>query len=162
MSRFSWAAGDLADVEIRHALRFSGVFMAAVHPVGVLVALVLATGPAQPHKPDCDCTTACMYQSALARYEKADVELNATYKQLMTQLDEEGKKSLRNAQRAWIAFRDAEAETLIDECGVRGGTNSVLIHTSTMQRLTEERTARLKKWLDGLEPEKKPATTQGK
>jgi len=137
--------------------------MATVHPVSVLVALILATGPNTPHKPDCDCSTACMYRFAKADYDKADVELNATYKRLMTQLDDEGKKSLRNAQRAWIAFRDAEAETHIDECGVRGGTNSVLIHTCTLQQLTEERTARLKKWLANLEQEKNgPATTQGK
>src|SRR5215813_2126421 len=44
-------------------------------------------------------------------YRKADAELNAVYKQLMSKLDDEGEKAaLKNAQLAWIKFRDANCD----------------------------------------------------
>ncbi|MCB0712274.1 MAG: DUF1311 domain-containing protein [Ignavibacteriae bacterium] len=42
--------------------------------------------------------------------EAWDYELNATYKELMGSLDSAGQESLRRAQRAWLAYRDAEFE----------------------------------------------------
>lgn len=39
-------------------------------------------------------------------YEKADKELNATYKQLMQKLNANDKKTLRSAQIRWIKQRD--------------------------------------------------------
>lgn len=39
-------------------------------------------------------------------YQKADKELNATYKQLMQKLSTADKKTLRTAQLSWIKNRD--------------------------------------------------------
>lgn len=41
-------------------------------------------------------------------YQKADKELNNTYKQLRTKLNTTQKKTLRTAQIRWIKARDAE------------------------------------------------------
>ncbi|MBZ9678969.1 lysozyme inhibitor LprI family protein [Mesorhizobium sp. ES1-1] len=40
--------------------------------------------------------------------QAADAKLNAAYQQLIGSEDAEGKRLLQTAQRAWIAFRDAE------------------------------------------------------
>lgn len=49
-------------------------------------------------------------------YLEADKDLNDNYKKLVAKLDEEGKKTLRNTQRAWIEQRDAN-------CSRREGNN---------------------------------------
>ena len=55
-------------------------------------------------------TQAAMNAQARAEFEKADAELNKTYEALLTKLpDAEGKEKLKQSQRAWVAFRDAEA-----------------------------------------------------
>ena len=44
-----------------------------------------------------------------AAVEQANKEIDAVYKELMNKLDAEGQKSLREAQRSWIKWRDDEA-----------------------------------------------------
>ncbi len=41
------------------------------------------------------------------RYEAADKELNRVYGEIMKDLTPEGQKKLKEAQRAWLRFRDA-------------------------------------------------------
>jgi uncharacterized protein YecT (DUF1311 family) len=41
------------------------------------------------------------------RYEKADRELNKVYAEIMKDLSPEGQKKLKEAQRAWLRYRDA-------------------------------------------------------
>jgi uncharacterized protein YecT (DUF1311 family) len=43
-------------------------------------------------------------------YKKADAKLNQVYRSLVTSLDQEHQVKLKAAQRAWIAFRDAECD----------------------------------------------------
>ena len=50
---------------------------------------------------------ACLAMSA-ARATDDDAALNAAYRSLMSKLDASGEARLREAQRAWIAFRDKE------------------------------------------------------
>lgn len=82
-----------------------------------------------------------MNEEADASYRKADAALNASYKKLTAKLDAEGVKKLREAQRAWIAFRDAEAEAVSDD--YRGGSMRPMIHSGILERLTRERTVQL-------------------
>ncbi len=49
-------------------------------------------------------------QCSLARYQQADRALNEAYKQVMTHLNAGEKQKLREAQRLWIDFRDANCE----------------------------------------------------
>ena len=48
-------------------------------------------------------------------YKKWDDELNLVYKKIITKLKEEDREELRKAQRAWIAFRDAEIKWIWSE-----------------------------------------------
>jgi len=82
-------------------------------------------------------TQAEMNQDAAQRFAKADAELNVVYKKLMASLDDVAKEKLRAAQRAWVAFRDAEATFEADES--RGGTLEPLLVFTTQADLTEER-----------------------
>lgn len=72
----------------------------------------------------------------------ADRELNKVYKEVLATLDDEGAKLLKASQRAWIAFRDAEAASAADEA--RGGSMAPLLFSGTVGRLTEQRTQMLK------------------
>ena len=84
---------------------------------------------------------------------RADNALNEVYKKLLTSQDAEGAKLLKESQRAWIAFRDAEAKFAADEA--RGGSMAPLLYAGTLARLTEERVKSLKEHLGDAEPEQK-------
>src|SRR5882762_1899922 len=51
------------------------------------------------------------------QYEKADAELNRVYQQLINanENDQRFVDKLKTAQRAWIAFRDAQLEAIYQE-----------------------------------------------
>lgn len=69
----------------------------------------------------------------------ADKRLNDAYQRLMQdeRRDENARKLLRDAQRKWIPFRDAECGFVADE--MRGGTGQPVLLMSCLARLTAER-----------------------
>ncbi|MBC8128528.1 MAG: DUF1311 domain-containing protein [Gloeobacteraceae cyanobacterium ES-bin-144] len=81
-----------------------------------------------------------------ARFEKADANLNKVYGQLLAKLDAEGKAKLKVAQRAWVAFRDAQAE--MDADIMRGGSAAALLQAGSLRTNTERRIADLKQLLN--------------
>lgn len=82
-----------------------------------------------------------MNRQAEADAAAADKKLNAVYQKVMANLDEEGKLLLKISQRAWLAYRDAEAAVVADE--MRGGSAAPLLYAGTLATLTKERTQRL-------------------
>lgn len=83
-------------------------------------------------------TQADMNAQARAEFVQADAELNKTYEALLKKLpDAEGKEKLKQRQRAWLAFRDAEAAFASDQ--VRGGSMAPTIRYATMTELTLQR-----------------------
>jgi len=80
-------------------------------------------------------TQATMNAQARAEFERADSERNKTYEALLTKLsDTESKQKLKESQRAWLAFRDAEAAFAADQ--LRGGSMAPTIRYETMAELT--------------------------
>ncbi|AZO27475.1 lysozyme inhibitor LprI family protein [Mesorhizobium sp. M1B.F.Ca.ET.045.04.1.1] len=74
-------------------------------------------------------------------YEAADAKLNAAYKNLVGDNDEKANKLLQTAQRAWIAFRDAEcAYSAADSAG---GSIHPMEVSQCLTELTNERTKQL-------------------
>ena len=62
-------------------------------------------------------STAALGQSTIPfEIETANWDLNATYQTLMRRLSPADQIQLRNAQRAWLAFRDADCGWLVDTC----------------------------------------------
>ena len=91
-------------------------------------------------------TTAEMRDCTGKEYKQADAELNRVYKQLMSKLEDEGHKTaLKNAQQAWIRYRDTNCE--YESYLNRGGTIYSVIHTGCLTRMTKERTTELREVL---------------
>jgi uncharacterized protein YecT (DUF1311 family) len=88
-------------------------------------------------------TQAAMNAEARADFKRADAELNKTYEAVLKKLpDDEGKQKLKQSQRAWLAFRDAEAAFAADEA--RGGSMAPTLRYATMTELTQQRIKQLK------------------
>jgi uncharacterized protein YecT (DUF1311 family) len=87
-----------------------------------------------------------MNAEAAESFKKADKELNEIYAKVLANLDEEAKENLKKSQRAWVAWRDAEAAFRAD-AEARGGSMWPLIHEGVRGRLTKERVKSLKELL---------------
>jgi uncharacterized protein YecT (DUF1311 family) len=84
-----------------------------------------------------------MNHQAAKDFEKADAKLNSTYAALMAKFpDAESKRKLKESQRAWIAFRDAEAAFAADQ--FRGGSAAPVLRWTSMTETTEQRIKQLK------------------
>jgi uncharacterized protein YecT (DUF1311 family) len=98
-------------------------------------------------------TQAALDEQSCGQFHKADVALNETYSKILKEYakDQQFIAKLKTAQRAWLAFRDAELEALYpkDNKQAEYGTVYPMCHCSELQFLTEERTKQLKRWLDG-------------
>jgi uncharacterized protein YecT (DUF1311 family)/sugar lactone lactonase YvrE len=103
-------------------------------------------------------TQAAMNAEARADFAKADAELNKTYGALLTKLpDAESKEKLKLSQRAWLAFRDAEAAFAADQA--RGGSMAPILRYETMTDLTLKRIKELEAMVtEGAAAEEKHAT----
>lgn len=92
-------------------------------------------------------TQAAMNAQAHAEFEKADADLNKTYDAVLAKLPDAGsKQKLKESQRAWLAFRDAEAAFAADQA--RGGSMAPTIRYGTMTQLTRQRIKQLKLHLE--------------
>jgi uncharacterized protein YecT (DUF1311 family) len=82
-------------------------------------------------------------QEARENFEKADAELNREYKKVIAGLpDEKAVELLRAAQRAWVAFRDADSISYADE--MRDGSAAPLLLYGHKTQLTRDRIKHLK------------------
>lgn len=105
-------------------------------------------------EPQVDCAHAMtqtdMNICAFKDLQAADRALNATWKQAAAKARSEGAQQfarLLDAQRKWLAFRDAQC---LAENGLReeSGTIWPLVQNTCMQRLTEARTDQLREYVE--------------
>ena len=93
-----------------------------------------------------------MSHNAIAKYEKVDKELNNTYQKILKEYKEDTAfiKNLKNAQKIWILFRDAEMKAMFPdrEPGYYGSVQPMCWYTY-MTQLTRERIKTLNVWLTG-------------
>ena len=118
------------------------------------VAGLLATSALADDKPDCidPQTQMEMTYCAGVDYEEADADLNALWPDIVAAAKQNDEyvadmarergvpttlEALRNAQRAWITFRDAQCEYEAYE--VFGGTMQPMVGSLCLARLTRER-----------------------
>ncbi len=94
---------------------------------------------------ECDnaITTADMRICEGSRYASSERELNAAYQDVMAHLDSAQKEKLRLAQRAWLRFRDSNAD--FQASLVQGGTLAPLVRISVLTDMTKARALELKK-----------------
>jgi len=109
----------------------------------VRLALLIAVPVAFPTSYANAQSQAEMNHQAAKDFHKADAELNSAYAALMAKLpDAESKRKLKESQRAWIAFRDAEAAFAADQ--FRGGSAAPVLRWTSMTETTEQRIKQLK------------------
>jgi uncharacterized protein YecT (DUF1311 family) len=80
-------------------------------------------------------------------YTKSDAELNKLFQQIKSRLEDNADiaKLLVPAQRAWIAYRDAECD--FSSSAVEGGSIYPVIATTCRDKLTQRRIEDFKSYL---------------
>ena len=87
-------------------------------------------------------TTIDMRRIASDEFTKANEELNQVYKTLLSRLDDGGQKAkLRTAQKAWLKYRDANAD--FEAFLYEGGSIKPQIYTYSLVTMTQNRTKEL-------------------
>lgn len=110
----------------------------------LLIASILLVSSFASFAEDCtDLTATNEIKQCLGKeLDAQDANLNKQYKLCMAKLDKVAQDKLRNAQRAWIAFRDAECLYQSDE--MRGGSYELVIDLGCRSSKTKERAETLK------------------
>jgi len=109
----------------------------------VLCLAALDAHAADTDSVDCKNAVAQMDLNACADrdFQKADAILNKAYKDATNGMDAHALELLRKAQRAWIAFRDAECS--YETAGDEGGSILPMDYSICLTRLTKQRTQEL-------------------
>lgn len=82
-----------------------------------------------------------------AEVDKANKVLDGVYRDLMSKAEEaQEKTSLRDAQRAWIKWRDAEAMYIARHGGSVGGSALRVDYAEAQLKLINERIAALRRY----------------
>lgn len=108
------------------------------------------------------CSSACNAQNntqpvekELSDFEKADTELNDIFQEILSAYSENDVfiESLRQSQRIWINFRDAELEMKYpgEDKRVQYGSVYTMCAEQYLSKMTNERTSTLRQWLTGIE-----------
>jgi uncharacterized protein YecT (DUF1311 family) len=109
----------------------------------ILLAAGSALGQGEKKSPCSDANTqAEMNICAGKEYKTADGTLNRVYQQLVAMLDAEEKTQLKNAQTAWIKYRDAHCDFVADQ--YKGGSIRPMIYSLCLADVTQNRTAELR------------------
>jgi uncharacterized protein YecT (DUF1311 family) len=122
-----------------------------------VLSLIFASLLLTAQEPDCTDpqTQADMNQCAGREAAEADADLNLIYKEVVAHYEQmdrdsestEGVKRLRAAQRAWMAFRDAECAVAGYEA--LGGSMESMLVSGCVAQLTKRRAAELRQMLSG-------------
>jgi uncharacterized protein YecT (DUF1311 family) len=86
--------------------------------------------------------------------QKADKELDSVYHQILREYrgDTAFIRNLKNAQRVWILFRDAEMKAIFpDRLDGYYGSVQPMCWAMELTGLTQERIKKLKLWTEGTE-----------
>ena len=82
-------------------------------------------------------------------FQAADAALNRIYNQLSSRLDEGRRAKLKEAELAWLKYRDGNCEFVSSE--YEGGSMRPMVHSFCLADVTRARTAELKRQLKELE-----------
>lgn len=129
--------------------------------VGLLLGALVAASPRPGHAQGNSDQVACdtsgntheLNRCAELEFEAADRDLNDVYKKVLAQIALEGgdkpwdgktwEARVRAAQRAWVAFRDADCKDAVP-MEWQGGTGTTAAVLGCMSGLTKARTLDLK------------------
>jgi uncharacterized protein YecT (DUF1311 family) len=83
-------------------------------------------------------------------YKAADARLNSAYREFMSKLNEEETAQLKNAQLAWLKYRDANCEFVADQ--FKRGSMRPMIAAMCLADVTDTRAKELKSQMKDREP----------
>ena len=83
-----------------------------------------------------------MNQCAGKDYKTADAALNQVYQRLVNMLDDEERAQLKEAQTAWIKYRDLNCDFVGDQ--FKGGTMRPMVYANCLADMTRKRTTELR------------------
>lgn len=112
------------------------------HPImkTILTSILIACGGlTQVHAQGT--TNAEIVETVAKARDAADRELNAAYQKLMAVLPAEGKAELKTAQKAWLAYRDAQS--MFDSHHFGQGKFRNIERIGSVTQLTKARTKQL-------------------
>lgn len=91
--------------------------------------------------------------NAKSEYERADLKLNQVYQKIIQvyKNDTVFIKSMKEAQRQWIKFRDAQVKMKYPPCLYANGSVLPMCRYYYLKELTSFRVNELKQWVDGVE-----------
>jgi uncharacterized protein YecT (DUF1311 family) len=113
------------------------VFLLLMLVTGSVFSQKRKTGPcANPQ------TQSEMNQCAGKDYQAADAVLNQVYPRLAAMLDTDEKAQLKDAQTAWLKYRDANCDFVADQ--FKGGTIRPMIYANCLADMTRKRTIELR------------------
>jgi uncharacterized protein YecT (DUF1311 family) len=87
-------------------------------------------------------STQQLVEEQIEEFDTADKEMNTAYQKVLGILNDRGKSKLREAQRAWLAWRDAQAR--FDSHHLAGGTLQPVEEYGSRIQTTEARTVKLR------------------
>lgn len=115
----------------------------------LLVALTFpASAQSRAPQPDCGSApnTAAMNACYKAAHDAADAALNERYKTLMARLGTDDQGRLREAQRAWVAFRDKQCA--FETAPYSTGSIYPVLVAGCLTELTQARTTAFEHYLN--------------
>ena len=86
-----------------------------------------------------------------AAVDQANAKLDAVYKRLMSKLDADGQKALKEAERSWIKWRDDEAMLMARVGGAIGGSAMRVDFANAQLKLINQRMEVLSKYIGETE-----------
>lgn len=121
--------------------------------VAAALAVVLGAGPVGATEVPYAESQAGMDEAAGTDLKKADEELNSVYEHVLKEYANDAAfvAKLRVAQRAWIAYRDADMDAFYPHADEPGYYGSVLPMCMAIRKavITRARTTELRGWLAG-------------
>jgi uncharacterized protein YecT (DUF1311 family) len=107
-------------------------------------ALLLVHALSQAQIPRCEApqTQAEMNTCAALEFFRSDARLNLVYQKVLKRIDPTRLPKLRAAQRAWLAFRDAQCAFEGSES--EGGTMQPMLVSGCKSEVTKARTEQLR------------------
>lgn len=122
--------------------------------LSVVIGCSLATEASAENCSGTEATQLEMNRCASGKFKEADDELNRVYRQVQTAYSDDPVflSKLKDSQRAWIKFRDAELAMMypaLIENPNHYGSIGPMCQAMYMEKITLERVSALKKWLSG-------------
>ncbi|KQT61329.1 hypothetical protein ASG52_00080 [Methylobacterium sp. Leaf456] len=90
-------------------------------------------------------TQADLNACADADLKRTDTAMNAAYGRLMKRIGPAAQQGLKEAQRAWLPYRDKTCD--LEALGAAGGSAQPMVRAGCLAAITEERTKRLSGYL---------------